>query len=149
MRPFFSKTVPLGRRLAALALLASGCLKGPQYQRPVAAVPQSYKEAPPEGWKEAQPNDGVLRGKWWEIFGDPAPERARGAGQHLQPERVAGRGAVPRSQAAVRVARSALFPTVSASPSATGSQASSRLSTSGSRSPAGTYDTSGQRFLHR
>ena len=49
-----------------------GLHQGPHYQRPSAPVPQSFKEAPPEGWKEAQPSDGVLRGKWWEIFGDPA-----------------------------------------------------------------------------
>src|SRR5271170_8405691 len=74
MRQLFSKQIRVDWRLAvaALALLGAACMKGPNYQRPVAAVPQSYKEAPPAGWKEAQPNDGVLRGKWWEIFGDKA-----------------------------------------------------------------------------
>ena len=31
----------------------------------------AYKEPPPEGWKEAQPNDGAISGKWWEIYNDP------------------------------------------------------------------------------
>jgi len=44
---------------------------GPKYQRPAARRPVAFKEAPPAGWKEAQPNDGALRGKWWEIYGDP------------------------------------------------------------------------------
>jgi len=29
----------------------------------------AYKEV--DGWKVAQPNDDVIRGAWWEIFGDP------------------------------------------------------------------------------
>jgi hypothetical protein len=66
MLQFVSKNVRLhlSIALAALALAGSGCMKGPTYQRPVAAVPQGYREAPPDGWKSAQPSDGVLRGKW-------------------------------------------------------------------------------------
>ena len=35
-----------------------------------------YKESPTQfketdGWKVAQPDQGMLRGKWWEIFKDP------------------------------------------------------------------------------
>ncbi len=44
----------------------------PELQASAAApVPQAFKEPPPEGWKEAQPNDGAIRGKWWEIYNDP------------------------------------------------------------------------------
>jgi NodT family efflux transporter outer membrane factor (OMF) lipoprotein len=116
-------------------------MKGPNYQRPVAAVPQSYKEAPPAGWKEAKPNDGVLRGKWWEIFGDPAlnalEEQVNISNQNVLQAEAQFRQAV----AAVRVARSALFPTVTASPSATGEQTSSRLASSGNqRITTGIYD---------
>src|SRR5260370_9096513 len=57
--------------LAGLSLLSSACMIGPKYQRPTAPAPAAYKEPPPAGWKEAQPNDGVIRGKWWEIYGDP------------------------------------------------------------------------------
>ena len=45
---------------------------GPNYKRPTAPVTPAFKEPPPEGWKEAQPNDGAIRGKWWEIYNDPA-----------------------------------------------------------------------------
>jgi NodT family efflux transporter outer membrane factor (OMF) lipoprotein len=55
--------------IASLLLLA-GCAVGPRYSRPAASVPPAYKEEPP-GWKTAQPNDQITRGKWWEIFGDP------------------------------------------------------------------------------
>src|SRR5262249_34975729 len=55
----------------ALSLFTGGCMKGPVYQRPTAPVPAAFKEPPPAGWKEAQPSDGVLRGKWWELYNDP------------------------------------------------------------------------------
>ena len=115
--------------LAALALISSGCLKVPPYQRPTAAVPQSYKEAPPDGWKEAQPNDGVIKGKWWEIFGDPALNALEEQVSINNQNVLQAEAQFRQAQAAVRVARSALFPTVTTGPSVTGSQASSRLST--------------------
>jgi NodT family efflux transporter outer membrane factor (OMF) lipoprotein len=143
MLPLFSKNVRvlLGAAAAALVVAGSGCMKGPNYQRPVAAVPQSYKEAPPAGWKEAQPNDGVLRGKWWEIFGDPAlnalEEQVNISNQNVLQAEAQYRQAV----AAVRIARTALFPTVTGSPSATGEQTSSRVATSGGqRITTGIYD---------
>ena len=124
--------------MAALAILTAGCLKVPEYQRPAAPAPQSYKEDPPEGWKEAQPSDGALRGKWWEIFGDPAlnalEEQVSISNQNVLQAEAQFREA----KAAVRVARAALFPLVSGSPSVTGSQASSRLLAQPS-SPVGTY----------
>jgi len=127
--------------LLALALLSSGCLKVAPYQKPTAVVPLHFKEPPPEGWKEAQPSDGVLRGKWWEIFGDPAlnalEEQVNISNQNVLQAEAQFRAA----KAAVRVARAALFPLVTGSPSVTASQSSSRLSNRGiSTSPAGTYD---------
>ena len=133
MRPQYKITA-----MAALAILTAGCLKVPDYQRPAAPAPLSYKEDPPEGWKEAQPSDGALRGKWWEIFGDPAlnalEEQVSISNQNVLQAEAQFREA----KAAVRVARSALFPLVSGSPSVTGSQASSRLLSPPS-SPVGTY----------
>jgi len=45
---------------------------GPKYQRPVAQMPATLKEmAANDQWKMATPSDGLMKGKWWEIFGDP------------------------------------------------------------------------------
>ena len=55
--------------LLSAALVLTGCAVGPRYSRPQASSPPSFKELPP-GWKEAQPGDQTLRGKWWEIFQD-------------------------------------------------------------------------------
>ena len=59
-------------------LFVSGCMVGPKYTRPTTVPsPPAYKELTQsdynqtDGWKTAQPKDDALRGKWWEIFGDP------------------------------------------------------------------------------
>ena len=68
--------------LLALVVLAGCKPVGPDYRRPVYTAPPAYKEtgAPtvipppnPQGgtWTPASPSDGMLRGKWWEVYGDP------------------------------------------------------------------------------
>src|SRR6202012_5480172 len=69
----------LGPAASFVVLLLAGCTVGPNYHRP-AAVPDApeWKENavappnPPNGtWKQAEPSDQVLRGKWWELYNDP------------------------------------------------------------------------------
>jgi outer membrane protein TolC len=119
--------------LAVLALAAGACTVGPKYQRPAPPpVPTAYKEAPPANfgsaadWKDAQPNDGVLRGKWWEIFQDPLlnslEEQVDVSNQNLKQSEAQYRSAL----AAIRVTRAGLFPTVTGGATVTGAQSSSR-----------------------
>ncbi len=62
--------------LVLVTLLSSGCTIGPRYQRPAAPTPMALKEmAGNDQWKMAAPGDGLLKGKWWEIFGDPQLNR--------------------------------------------------------------------------
>jgi hypothetical protein len=61
---------------AGVMLLSSACMVGPRYQRASAPTSPAYKEAQPataQGavWKQAEPNDGAIREKWWEIYGIP------------------------------------------------------------------------------
>jgi len=57
----------------------SGCTVGPRYDPPVFPAPPAFKEASagayeaarPGAWKPAQPQDAVLKGKWWEVFNEP------------------------------------------------------------------------------
>ncbi len=61
-------------KIAALSsLVCAGCSIGPKYQVPVVAqTPVAYKEfAGNDTWKMATPSDTVMKGKWWELFGDP------------------------------------------------------------------------------
>ena len=69
--------------LLACSLLFAGCKPvGPNYNRPGYNAPSVYKEAgastvtpPPNptggAWQPANPSDGLLKGKWWEIYQDP------------------------------------------------------------------------------
>jgi outer membrane protein TolC len=59
-------------RLMAVLFIGAwlgGCTVGPKYSRPQAPAAPEYKETPPH-WKQAQPADQVIRGKWWEVFQD-------------------------------------------------------------------------------
>jgi outer membrane protein TolC len=54
----------------------SACTVGPKYHPPVTQTPPAYKESPTQfketgGWTVANPQDAMLRGKWWEIFKEP------------------------------------------------------------------------------
>ncbi len=54
---------------AGALALAAGCAVGPDYKRPEVKMASTYKESP--GWKVASPEDGALKGTWWEMFDDP------------------------------------------------------------------------------
>ena len=69
--------------LLGIVALISACKVGPNFQRPDVPPPPEYKGTGstgalvpppnPQGgtWKPASPSDGMLRGKWWEIYQDP------------------------------------------------------------------------------
>ena len=57
-------------------VICSGCAIGPKYQRPAAPATPAFKElAGNDDWKMATPSDQLIKGKWWEIFGDPELNR--------------------------------------------------------------------------
>jgi NodT family efflux transporter outer membrane factor (OMF) lipoprotein len=61
--------------LAAMLMLA-GCEVGPDYMKPDTPITDTYKEPPPDAfkdagtWNQAVPADAALRSNWWEMFGD-------------------------------------------------------------------------------
>jgi NodT family efflux transporter outer membrane factor (OMF) lipoprotein len=126
--------------LVVTLLLSDACMVGPKYRRPTAPVPQVYKEPPPAGWKEAQPKDQAVRGKWWEIYNDPElnalEEQVNISNQNV----LLAEAQYREARDAVRIARSGLFPTVSTSPSVSRSKPSSTLS------PNSTLFVSGTRW---
>jgi len=95
--------------LGVLALLC-GCAVGPNYVRPAAEVPTSYKEI--QGWKVAQPKDHLIRGAWWEIFNDPElnalEEQANTSNQSVK----VAEAQLRQARALIRIAQAAYFPTV-------------------------------------
>src|SRR5450631_927975 len=103
----------------ALILTCCACMVGPKYARPDAPVPAAFKEAPPAGWKQAQPNDGVVRGKWWTVYNDPQLDSLEDQVSISNQNVLAAEAQFRAAKAAVRVARASLFPTVATSPSGT------------------------------
>ncbi len=116
---------------AAIALVA-GCTVGPDYVKPTATAPAAYKEM--SGWKVAQPGDNVIRGAWWEIFGDSGlntlEERVAVSNQNV----AAAEAQFHQARALVEAARAGYFPTVRAGASYSRSRRSSNV---GGGSPAG------------
>jgi outer membrane protein TolC len=132
--------------LLALSLICTvsvltGCLVGPKYHRPAAPVSPAYKEPPPnwQGWKQAQPNEAALRGKWWEIYNDPAlnalEERVSISNQNVALAEAQYREA----RDSLRSTRSALFPTLTTSPAITESRISESLATNRPNFISGTH----------
>ena len=121
-----SASLPVFFGLIGLIFL-TGCKPvGPNYSRPGYEAPTAYKESgastvvtpPPSpassNWKPASPSDGMVRGKWWEIYQDPQlnqlEERIAANNQTLRQSLETYLAA--RNQ--VSAAHSSLFPTISA-----------------------------------
>src|ERR1019366_8640334 len=102
-----------------LLLFSNACMIGPKYQRPATPAPPTFKEELPVGWKEAQPNDGALRGKWWTIYNDPRLNALEDQVNISNQNVLAADAQFREAKAAVRIARAGLFPSVTTAPSAT------------------------------
>ena len=112
--------------LLACSLLLAGCKPvGPNYNRPGYNAPSVYKEAgastvtpppnPPGGaWRPANPSDGLLKGKWWEIYQDPQLNQLeeRIATNNVELKQALETYLAARDQ--VSAARANLYPTLSA-----------------------------------
>ncbi|MBZ5661581.1 MAG: efflux transporter outer membrane subunit [Acidobacteriia bacterium] len=116
--------------LATILLIGMGCSVGPKYVRPDVQSPPSYKELPQaaanasDTWRTAQPGDGAIRGKWWEIFGDPQLDALEEKASSSNQEIIAAADNFLAARALVREARSQYFPVVSANPSIVNSRPS-------------------------
>jgi NodT family efflux transporter outer membrane factor (OMF) lipoprotein len=119
------------------ASLLSGCEVGPDYVAPPPApVPAHYKDM--GNWKPANPQDAVVRGRWWEIYHDrqldALEEKVNINNQNVLEAEANFREAA----AAVKVEAASLFPTVTTDPSITYSQTQPLFHTSGSSGGGGT-----------
>jgi NodT family efflux transporter outer membrane factor (OMF) lipoprotein len=104
---------------AVLLLINAGCAVGPNYRRPSAPVDAAFKEAPPEGWKVAQPNEAVPRGRWWEIFNNADLNALESTVALSNQNVIAAMAQYREARDQIRLARSNLFPTVTITPSVT------------------------------
>ena len=125
------KVIRVHSCLFVAALLLSSCKVGPNYVRPTAPTPPAFKEPPPENykeWKQAHPSDDIIHGKWWEIYNDPdlnaLEEQVNISNQNV----LLAEAQYREAQAAIKVSRSSLFPTLTAGPSISAGQGSRNLS---------------------
>ncbi len=140
-----------GGRFSFVALLCvvcglSACTVGPNYHRTDTVAPPAYKETgapnaivpPPNpaggSWQPASPSDGMLRGKWWEIYQDP---QLNALEDQLAPQNQTLHAALENYLAArqqVAIAHADYFPTLSAGLSASHEKVSANrpLAVSGS-----------------
>jgi NodT family efflux transporter outer membrane factor (OMF) lipoprotein len=113
------RLVPISAGIAALLL--AGCMVGPQYKCPAAAIAPAFKEAPQQaasdGWKPGQPSDQKLKGNWWGLYQDPQLDalevQVDTANQTLKAAEANFRAA----RAAIGYARSNEAPSIGVSPS--------------------------------
>src|SRR6202047_5258999 len=131
---------------AVAGLCLTGCMVAPMYHRPEATPhppPPAYKESPAQvqdsgPWKVAEPQDAMLRGKWWEIFNDPElnslEERLNINNQNIKQffENFMA------ARALVAQAHSQLYPTIGTTPSISRSQSSGNLGNSTPTTGTGT-----------
>lgn len=107
----------LTRLSAMIGLFLSGCTVGPKYVRPTSEVPADYKET--GNWKTAQPSDAISKGRWWEVYQDPQlnalEDHVSVSNQNLK----IAQAQFLEARAALKVARSNYFPTVTGGVSAT------------------------------
>ncbi|HWB32383.1 MAG TPA: efflux transporter outer membrane subunit [Acidobacteriaceae bacterium] len=145
--------MPIALATALVLLPMSGCRVGPKYQRPPAlaqAPPTTYKESPQNfaadgsGWKVAQPQDAMLRGKWWEIYNDPElnalEEKVSIDNQNIKQAFAS----FMEARTLIAQARSQLYPTIGVGPGYTRSENSANT---GSSTGSGTVSTNRQTNL--
>lgn len=108
--------------MAALLMSLAACHVAPPYVRPSVKVPVTYKELPSPGsqgstlWKESNPKDDAVRGRWWEEFNDRQlnvlEEKVGISNQNI----AAAAAGYSAAKATVREARAHYYPTVTGSP---------------------------------
>jgi NodT family efflux transporter outer membrane factor (OMF) lipoprotein len=143
-----SKRLANARASVAAAIcmaLLTGCNVGPKYTSPVTPAPPAFKEsspaaysaAPPGSWKPAQPQDAVLKGKWWEMFNEPELNTLEDQLDINNQNIVQYFQNFMAARAQVSEARAGFFPTVTANPAFT------KSGTGGSSALAGGSRTTG------
>jgi NodT family efflux transporter outer membrane factor (OMF) lipoprotein len=110
---------------AATGLLAlAGCTVGPKYHPPAppTTTAANYKESTTNfkdvgEWKVASPQEGMLRGNWWEVFNDPDLNALEGQLEINNQNIKASFQNFMEARTLVAQARSLYWPTVSVGPS--------------------------------
>ena len=113
--------------MAVCLLLAAGCTVGPDYVRPaaVASMPATFKEQ--KGWKLAQPADGSMGERWWELYHDPVLNSLEAQVAISNLTIATAEAQFRQARALVQSAKAGYYPTLSIGAAAVRSQKSGNL----------------------
>ena len=138
------------RRISTIVLIAclvicSACQVGPKYKLPaVPQTPAGFKELTEnDHWKFAKPNDGELRGNWWEMFNDAKLTELEGMVSVSNQSLKQAEAQFRQARALVRVNRADYFPTISTSPGISVNGAGSARGRGTVTGPSGTISAAG------
>jgi outer membrane protein, multidrug efflux system len=93
-----------------VASVCAGCAVGPDYVKPAVPTPADWKPEAP--WQAANPQDGVLKGDWWTLFGDSNLDDLEASAASANPTLKASVEHYQQSVAELGETRSAMMPSV-------------------------------------
>lgn len=131
MRPLTNR-LRISSRLAVSLLavgLLSGCLLGPDYERPQVDLPENFRAPPVQSMPS--PASVVALNDWWTLFNDPVLNELMASAQQNNADVQIAVARLGQAQALARQAGASLFPTLNMTASGT------RASTGTSVSPSG------------
>ena len=107
--------------VSASGFLLSGCMVGPRYVKPSVPVTPNFEEIQEskggDGWKVAQPDDDLIRGKWWELYGDATLNEIEDQVDSSNQDLKIAEANLRQARAAIRFNRASQAPTIGGSPS--------------------------------
>lgn len=115
--------------ICGLFLFLAGCAMGPNYQKPQALVPATYKSNAP--WKEAAPNAQLSKGNWWEIYADQELNRLEGQALEANQSLQSAYARMSQVFAAAGISRSERMPRLDLNASALRQRSAADLSVGG------------------
>ncbi|HEY0255864.1 MAG TPA: efflux transporter outer membrane subunit [Candidatus Methylacidiphilales bacterium] len=109
---------------AVSVLMAAGCAVGPDYVKPTVPTSADFKEnrfqdKDGHDWKQAQPQDMIAKGNWWEVFHDSQLDQFEREAETNNPDLKAAVDRVTEERATARVAQAEFFPNLDLDPTAT------------------------------
>jgi NodT family efflux transporter outer membrane factor (OMF) lipoprotein len=110
--------------IASLCGALAACSFAPHYSTPTPPTPPPAQYQESGDWQPAAPADSQNRGAWWTVFNDPLLDTLENKVTAANQDIKAAFARLQQARAETRIQRSALFPTLTAGPTATRSRTS-------------------------
>jgi outer membrane protein, multidrug efflux system len=100
------------RAVIAFALALSGCMVGPDYQRPETPLPRTYADAPTVNAGAPTSSTTTIRADWWTLYDDPTLNELVATALSENLDVAAAVAKIEEFDADLREANAALFPEI-------------------------------------